>query len=128
MRFAKSWVALAAVIGISPAAAQHPAQKLCFRINQMQGWKAPDNKTIFIRVNVNQYFRLDLSASCPLLTFPDSHLITKVRGSDLICSAVDWDLSVAQSPPGAFPEACIVKQMTVLRPQEVAAIPPKFRP
>ncbi len=114
-------------IGIAPAMAQ-PAQNACFPINQMQGWKAPDSKTLFIRVNTNQYYRLDLSASCPLLTAPDSHLITKVRGSNLICSAVDWDLSVSQSPPGAIAEPCIVKQMTLLTPQEAAAIPPKFKP
>lgn len=113
--------------GIAPAAAQ-PAQNTCFAINQMQGWKAPDSKTIFIRVDMDRYYRLDLSASCQLLTMADSHLITKVRGSDLICSAVDWDLSVSQSPPGAIPEPCIVKQMTRLTPQEVAAIPPKFKP
>jgi hypothetical protein len=111
-----------------PAVAQQPAQNVCFPLNQMQGWKAPDNKTIYIRVNTNQYYRLDLSASCPMLTMPDSHLITKSRGSDLICTAVDWDISVSEPPPGAFPEPCIVKQMTLLTPQQAAAIPQKFRP
>src|ERR1700685_3265304 len=88
------------VFGAASAAAQPPAQHACFPINQMQGWRAPDSKTLFIRVNLNRYYRLDLSSSCPLLKAPDSHLITKVRGSNLICSAVDWDLSVSQSPPG----------------------------
>jgi hypothetical protein len=121
-------VIAALVIGSAPAAAQQPAQNVCFPINQMQGWKAPDNKTIFIRINTNQYYRLDMSASCPMLTMPDSHLITKSRGSDLICSAIDWDLSVSEPPPDAIPEPCIVKQMTLLTPQQAAAIPPKFRP
>jgi hypothetical protein len=116
------------VTGFAPAVAQPPAQNTCFPLHQMQGWKAPDNKTIFIRVNVNQYYRLDLSASCPMLTMPDSHLITKSRGSDLTCTALDWDLSVSESPPGAIPEPCIVKQMTLLTPQDAAAIPPKFKP
>lgn len=116
------------VLGIAPVVAQPPARNVCFPINEMQGWKAPDSKTIFIRVNLNQYYRLDLSAACPMLTMPDSHLITKVRGSNLICTAVDWDLSVSQPPPGAIPEPCIVKQMTLLTPQEAAAIPPKFKP
>lgn len=116
------------VPGIAPVVAQPLPKNMCFAINEMQGWKAPDSKTIFIRVNLNQYYRLDLSASCPLLTMPDSHLITKVRGSDLICTAVDWDLSVSQPPPGAIPEPCIVKQMTPLTPDEAAAIPPKFKP
>ena len=113
---------------VSPAIAQQPAQNVCFSLNQMQGWKAPDNKTIYIRVNMHQYYRLDLSASCAMLTMPESHLITKARGSDRICSAIDWDLSVSEPPPGAIPEACIVKQMTLLTPEQSDAIPPKFRP
>jgi hypothetical protein len=116
------------VIGFAPAGAQPAPHNACFELNQMQGWKAPDNKTIFVRVNMNQYYRLDLSASCPMLTMPESHLITKARGSDLICSAIDWDLSVSEPPPGAIPEPCIVKQMTLLTPQEAAAIPRKFKP
>ena len=116
--------------GVAPAGAQPapPQQRACFELNQMQGWKSPDNKTIFIRVNISQYFRLDLSAACPMLTMPESHLITKARGSELICWAIDWDLSVSEPPPGAIPEPCIVRQMTLLTPQEAAAIPPKFKP
>lgn len=116
------------VMGFAPAGAQQPAQNVCFPLHQMQGWKAPDNKTIYIRVNMSQYYRLDMSASCPMLTMPESHLITRSRGSDLICSAIDWDLSVSEPPPGAIPVPCIVRQMTLLTPQEVTAIPSKFKP
>jgi hypothetical protein len=77
---------------------------------------------------MNQFYRLDLSAACPLLTMPGSHLITRTRGPDTVCSAIDWDISVAQSPPASMPEPCIVKKMTALTPGEAAAIPPKFRP
>jgi hypothetical protein len=120
------------VVGIVAAPAQTPntapAKNVCFPINQMQDWKAPDYKTIYIRVNMSQYYRLDLAGTCAMLTMPDSHLITRSRGSDLICSAIDWDLSVSEPPPGAIPEACIVRQMTLLTPQEVSAIPAKFKP
>jgi len=130
MRHAAVLALAVQVIGIGAAIAQPstPPQRECFPINQLQGWKAPDNKTIYIRVNMNQYFRLDLAGTCAMLTMPDSHLITRARGSDTICSAIDWDISVSESPPDAIPEACIVKQMTPLTPQEVSAIPPKFKP
>ena len=134
MRNSATQLALGFVTGLSlvtaaPGLAQTPPQhNACFFSNEFQGWKAPDARTIFIRVGVHRYYRLDLSGTCQSLLLPDSHLITKVRGSNQICSAVDWDLSVAQSPPGSFPEACIVKQMTLLTPQEAAAIPPKFKP
>jgi hypothetical protein len=40
---------------------------------------------------------------------------------------LDWDLAVADSPQG-FAQACIVKSMTKLSPEEVASIPAKFKP
>jgi hypothetical protein len=110
------------------AAAPPPPANKCFFITEFNGWRAPDNRTINIRVGMNRYYRLDLTADCPMLTFPGSHLVTKTRGPDTVCSALDWDLSVAQSPPNSFPVPCIVKAMTLLSPTEVAAIPPKFKP
>ncbi len=126
----------AVALGIAPVAAQPASQSeppmsppnTCFFINEFRGWKAPDDKTIYIRVNLDRIYRLDLAAACPSLTMPESHLITKTRGPDTVCSAIDWDLSVAQPPPGSIPEPCIVKQMTLLNPTQAAAIPPRFRP
>jgi hypothetical protein len=119
-------LSLFAMAAAQPAAPQ-PPHNTCFYSTQFQNWKAPDPRTIFIRVNMNRYFRLDLSGECPELVWPDSHLITHVRGSDSICSALDWDLKVSQGING-IPEACIVKTMTELTPAQAAAIPPKFRP
>ncbi|HLY04382.1 MAG TPA: hypothetical protein VKR31_01425 [Rhizomicrobium sp.] len=118
----------AGLICAAPAAAQPPQQNACFLINQFNGWKSPDTRTIFIRVGLDRIFRLDLANNCSLLAMPNVHLITKTRGPDLVCSAIDWDLSVSESPPGNIPQPCIVKKMTLLSPGEAAAIPPKFRP
>jgi hypothetical protein len=132
MRKSTTVLAIGLVTGLSlAAAAQTPAPPVkhtaCFFSNEFQNWKAPDARTIFIRVGLHRYFRLDLSGTCQTLLWPDSHLITHVRGSDSICSAVDWDLKVSQGSNG-IPEACIVKTMTELTPAEAAAIPPKFKP
>lgn len=117
------------VLGVTQAEAQPPpAQQACFFISEFRGWKAPDDKTIFIRVGTNRFYRLDLAASCPALKFPDAHLITRSRGPETICSALDWDLQVAQLPPISTPEPCIVKTMTLLPPDEAAAIPARFKP
>lgn len=105
-----------------------PHQNACFFINEFRGWKAPDARTIFIRVGAERIYRLDLAADCALLTFADAHLITRSRGTDTVCSALDWDLRVSQPPGTGAPETCIVKQMTRLSTAEAAAIPPKFRP
>jgi hypothetical protein len=113
--------------GAAPAPAQ-PVQRACFPITEFRSWKALDSRTIFIRVGFDRIFRLDLANTCSLLTSPASHLITKTRGPDLVCSPIDWDLSVSQPPPGNIPEHCIVTKMRLLLPNEVARIPPRFRP
>jgi hypothetical protein len=128
----KSLLAFPLLLGISAVAANAqapvaPPQNQCFFINQFENWKAPDSKTIFIRVAMTRYYRLDLSASCPELQVPDSHLITHSRGPDTVCSAIDWDLRVSEGA-SHFGSPCIVKAMTLLSPDEVAAIPKGFKP
>lgn len=124
------WVLFALLPLMATSANAQPAHTTgsqCFVINQLEDWRAPDTKTIYIRVLLNKYYRLDLSAACPDLKWPESHLITNTRGPDTVCSAVDWDLKVAPDLRG-IPEPCIVKTMTLLTPDEVAAIPKKFKP
>ena len=84
---------------------------------------------MYLRVNVNEYFRIDMSGECPELTYPDAHLITVWRGSSEVCGPLDWDLKVADGTgPGSFAVPCIVKNQTRLTPAEAAAIPKKFKP
>jgi len=115
----------------APGATSKPAavQNQCFPISQFEDWRAPDNKTMYLRVNLNEYYRIDMAGECPELTFPDAHLITVWRGSNEVCGPLDWDLKVADgSGPGSFSVGCIVKAQTRLTPTEVAAIPKKFKP
>lgn len=105
-----------------------PAAAGCFPVHQFDGWSAPDARTIYIRVAQTRYFRLDLGAACQLLTAPGVHLINQRRGSDLVCSSVDWDLAVSRDTPGSLPSHCIVQHMSELTPAEVDAIPKQFRP
>ena len=113
----------------APAVAQGtaPPVRACFYTNQFESWKAPDSRTIYIRVNLSRYYRLDLAGECSELRTPGTHLIMNVRGPDTICSALDWDLKVAHDFHD-IPEPCIVKAMTPLSPAEAAAIPKGSRP
>jgi len=124
-------IVMACIAGAFPSRAQNsdPAQKhdACFFSNQFENWRAPDDRTLLIRVGLKRYYRLDLSASCPGITWPDAHLINHIRGSDVICRPIDWDLKVGQSV-GGFAQACIVKSMTMLSPAEVESIPRQLKP
>src|SRR5882672_8904487 len=111
-----------------PAPRTAPRGPQCFPIRNFKNWKALDAKTLYIRVNLHQYYRLDLATSCPTLLSPNSHLITKWRGSSWVCSALDWDLKVSDSPMRVFASPCIVKTMTALTETEAYAIPKKYKP
>jgi len=122
-------VLVASLAAGAPAFAQpgNGPQDQCFRIEQFQSWRAPDDKTVYIRVLFDKYYRLDLAGTCPALKMPDAHLITHTHGPDTVCSAIDWDLLVSEGP-SRFSEPCIVKAMTMLAPAEIAAIPKGFKP
>lgn len=128
--FALYALTAAAVFAATAAAAQPaaaPASNSCFFVNQFDTWKAPDDKTMYIRTTSKRYYRLDMAGSCSALTGINPHLITTFTGSNSICSKLDWNLKVARAP-GAPAEACIVKAMTEMTPDEVKAIPKKFKP
>lgn len=117
-------------------------QAPCFFITQWQGWKAPNPKTLYLGVNLHDVYRVDLSAGSPELMWPAVHLISDVRGSDSICSAIDLQLYVAEDNGGSgfrtngvgfangsgFRVPLIARKLTKLTPEEIAAIPKEYRP
>jgi hypothetical protein len=122
---------MASVPALADDMGARPAR--CFSMRDFNGWKAPDTRTLYIRAGVNQYYRLDLAATCSLLAAPDAHLVTKTVGSDQVCTGLDWQLYVSDSTSlgighDGFKQACIVKTQTPLSSEEVAAIPKKFKP
>ena len=54
------------------------------------------------------------------------HLVSIVRGSNSICTANDLDLKI--SDDHGFTQPLIAKSITKLTPEQVAAIPKKYRP
>jgi hypothetical protein len=111
----------------SPSSAEAQPQQ-CFRPEHFQSWRAPDARTIYIRVFRDRFFRLDLAAACPELLLPDTHLITPFDGTNQVCGALDWNITVSLNGGPAVRESCIVKRMTALSPAEVGAIPKRFKP
>lgn len=124
-------VAAVAALGVANAAhADAPAakpkpQSSCFFTRNWDGWRSPDEKTIYLRVNVRDIFKVDLASGSSLLAWPDSHLINEVRGTDSVCGPIDLDLKISDRN---FVEPLFVKAITKLTPEEVAAIPKKFLP
>lgn len=113
--------------GAAHAATASPAKPVtpCFFSRDWMGWRAPDDHTLYLRVNVKDIYRVDLVGGSSSLLWPDSHLISEVRGSDSICNPIDLDLKVANDH---IVEPLFVKALTKLTPEQIAAIPKKYLP
>ena len=98
----------------------------CFFARDWQGWASPSPDIIYLRVRNKDIYRVDLTGGSSELQNGNVHLVTKFNGTDVVCTPLDLDLSVADS--GGFCEPLIVKSITKLTPDEAAAIPKKFRP
>ena len=108
-----------------PAAvvAQPSKGEACFRLSHLDNSRlVDDNRVLLMRVYGQQVYRMEFSGSCnasgtePLILHPFDN-------NDLICHAVDIDVTVR-----ATHEGCIPTSLRRLTPAEVSASPPKDRP
>lgn len=106
-----------------------PAQgRQCFLMHDWRGWRPTnDEKSMYIRVGVNQVYRVDFARGCPGLRSPSSHLITdSSNGSGQVCSAIDLDIKVSEQRGFATP--CIATGITPLTKADIAALPKNLTP
>ncbi|MDR3514101.1 MAG: DUF6491 family protein [Caulobacteraceae bacterium] len=112
----------------APSAPAKPADKQagqCFYANNVNGFNAPDNRTVYIRVGVRDVYRLDLMSDCLNLTFRQSLGLRSTPGSSWICSPLD--VEVVYHDVG-MRQRCPVTAIHKLTPAEVEALPKKDRP
>jgi Family of unknown function (DUF6491) len=123
-------LALAAVTAAGAAAAQphHGGSNdtSCFFINQWDGWKAPDDHTLYLGVNYRDVYEVQLADSSPMLQDPNAHIISDTRGPYTVCNPVDLQLAINE--PYGLPKRLVAKSLVKLTPEQVKAIPRKYRP
>ncbi len=101
----------------------------CFYINQLQGDRALNDRSVIFRANVSDFYRLDFANRCFALTYPQPKLIlTPFGGIGLVCRALDLDVKVGEQGPYSIPEPCIPSALHKMTPAEVAAVPKKDLP
>ena len=100
------------------------APQSCFRTADVYSWNAPDRRTVYLKVNLHDYYALKLLGDCGDIDF-DQSIGLESRGSDWICSGLDVTV-IAHTPIGR--QRCMATGLHRLSPAEVAAIPPKQRP
>jgi hypothetical protein len=116
-------VAAGALAATLPAASVAQAtRQSCFRLSQINNSRmAENNRVMYVRAYGNQFFRMDFTDSCN--RSGNEPLILRPVSQDLICRAIDVNVSVRGTHEG-----CIPTSLTKLTPDEVNAIPPKDRP
>ncbi|MDO9433193.1 MAG: DUF6491 family protein [Phenylobacterium sp.] len=99
----------------------------CFRMSQIRNHTKADSQTLYFSVGARDVYRLDMSGACLAGTSSSDPLIMEtVGGTDLICRPIDLNLKVKTGNVGVSP--CIIKEITKLTPDQVAALPPKVKP
>ena len=116
----------------APALAADPAKPAagpqCFRVSQIQNHTKGDATTLYLSVKPKrQVYRLGMSGSCLAgVNSSDPLVLETAGGSDMVCRPLDLDLKIKAGAGGLTP--CIIKDITRLTPDQVAALPPKVRP
>lgn len=109
------------------AAASEKAPDSCFASNNWRGWSAPgDGDMLYLRVGLNDIYRVDLTPGTRVRKGADNFLVSQVRGSNWICGPLDLDLQL--SDHNGFRQGLIARSLRKLTPAEVAAIPRKDLP
>lgn len=124
--------ALAAAALAAPSLAQEPAKPAgpsnqCFRMSQIDNHTKGDDQTVYLSVRHRDVYRLGMSGNCLAgASSNDALVMAPTAGVDLICRPLDLDIKVHTNPGMLSP--CIIKDITKLTPEQVAALPPKIKP
>ena len=122
-------LAAAALAPVANAEERPPAGKdNCFYLRDWEGWKSPSPNVIYLRVGADRIYRFDLADNSPQLSYADARLVNGHQYSPWICSPQDLFLTLTLVNQPGFAEHLFVRSITRLSPDEVAAIPAKFRP
>lgn len=98
----------------------------CFSTQEWQSWASPSDDVLFLRVNNNRYYRVDLLPGSGPIDRGGQFLINTVRGSSRVCSAIDLDLKVSST--SGFVAPLFPRAIRRLTDAEVAALPPGAKP
>jgi hypothetical protein len=118
---------VAAAVAPETGAKAARSRDACFARSNINGFSAPDDHTVYVRIGVSQIFRLDLMTRCINLTFRHNIGLEARPANAFICSPLEATV-VYRDIGGGFPQRCPVTAIHKLTPEEIAALPKKDRP
>jgi hypothetical protein len=118
--------ALATLGGVASAAPGDTSGRDCFTVNDWHGWSSPSPDFLYLAVNFRDVYKAELAHPVQGLNLMDTVVISDETGLQSICSAVDLHLIMTHR--GGSRQGLIVRSLTRLTPEEIAAIPKTDRP
>jgi hypothetical protein len=115
---------LASGVAVAKGDGQKPADA-CFARRDVNGFSAPNDHTVYIRVGVRQIDRLDLMTDCPQLTYRQEFGLEDRPASPWVCSPLDATVVYRET---GIPERCPVQAIHKLTEDEMKALPKSDRP
>ncbi len=109
----------------APAEAAKAGQDQCFYVRNINGFSAPDDHTVYVRVGVKSVYRLDLIKDCLDLTWRQSLGLEVTPPGNWVCGPLDATIVYRQT---GIPDRCQVTNIHRLSSDEVAALPKKDAP
>jgi hypothetical protein len=129
VRLAASAAILAGAVLSAPVVSAQPGQNhsgnQCFYTRNINGFHAPNDHTLYVRVGVNDIYRLDLMTDCTGLTFRQGIGLESTPGDPWICSAIQ--ATVVYRDTG-IRNICPVNSIHKLTPAEITALPKRDLP
>jgi hypothetical protein len=116
---------------VTPAAAVEPMPVGgCFRTQDIANHTIGDDRTLYLRINSGDVFRVEMTGACLAGAASDDPLVIRSPpGTPVACRAVDLDISITKGGLATgIPTPCIVSTMTALTPAEVAVLPSRLVP
>ena len=115
-----------------PAAATPPARPAasihsgaCFARHNVEGFNAPDDHTVYLKVFPGEIYRLDLMGECQGLSWRQSFGLEDRPSSPWICSAIEATVVFRET---GMLQHCPVTAIHRLTPEEIKALPRRDRP
>lgn len=109
----------------SPALAQAAGRNECILSSNVQSFNAPDNSTVYLRVGVNEIWKLGLMNNCLELPWRLNIGLKTTGTGPWICRPIQ--ATIINSGAG-IPHRCPVISMHRLTADEVAALPKGVKP
>jgi hypothetical protein len=124
-KFGSVFVVAALAAGSLHAQAKPAHDDSCIVVRNINGFSAPNDSTVLVRVGVKDIYRLDLMGPCVGITFDQRLRLDSSPGRSWICSPLE--ATVISGRTGGS-QRCPVTAIHKLTPDEAATLPKRDRP